>query len=111
MAYKEKEIEKLYYTIGEVSEMLQINASQIRYWESEFAVLKPRKDGKGNRIFVKADIEIIKLIQHLVKDKGYTLEGAKAKLKGGLDDEQQKLRITESLQKVKDFLEKLKEEL
>jgi len=111
MAYKEKEVEKLYYTIGEVSEMLQINASQIRYWEGEFAVLKPRKDGKGNRIFVKADIELIKLIQYLVKDKGYTLEGAKAKLKGGLNDEQQKFKIIESLKKVKGFLEDLKQEL
>jgi DNA-binding transcriptional MerR regulator len=111
MAYKEKEIEKLYFSIGEVSELLQINASQIRYWEGEFSVLKPRKDRKGNRLFVKEDIETIKLIQYLVKDKGYTLEGAKAKLKGGLDDVQQNFKVIESLQKVKGFLEQLKEEL
>jgi DNA-binding transcriptional MerR regulator len=111
MAYKEKEIEKIYFSIGEVSELLQINASQIRYWEGEFSVLKPRKDRKGNRLFVKEDIETIKLIQYLVKDKGYTLEGAKAKLKGGLDDVQQKFKVIESLQKVKGFLEQLKEEL
>ena len=111
MAYKEKEIEKLYFSIGEVSELLQINASQIRYWEGEFSILKPRKDRKGNRLFVKEDIETIKLIQYLVKDKGYTLEGAKAKLKGGLDDVQQKFKVIESLQKVKGFLEQLKDEL
>ena len=69
MAYKEKEIEKIYFSIGEVSELLQINASQIRYWEGEFSVLKPRKDRKGNRLFVKEDIETIKLIQYLVKEK------------------------------------------
>mgnify|MGYP000955580331 CR=1 FL=1 len=111
MAYKEKEIEKIYFSIGEVSELLQINASQIRYWEGEFSVLKPRKDRKGNRLFVKEDIETIKLIQYLVKDKGYTLEGAKAKLKGGLDDVQQKFKVIKKKQKVKGFLEQLKEEL
>ena len=73
MPYKEKEIEKLYYTIGEVSEMLGLNASQIRYWETEFPSLKPRKDRKGNRLFTKEDIETIKLIHHLVKEKGFTI--------------------------------------
>ncbi len=111
MAYKEKEIEKLYHTIGEVSEMLGLNASQIRYWETEFAELKPRKDRKGNRLFTKEDIEIIKLIYHLVKERGFTIEGAKSKLKTGGDDAVKKMKVVESLKKLRSFLEELKEEL
>jgi DNA-binding transcriptional MerR regulator len=111
LAYKEKEIEKLYHTIGEVSEMLGLNASQIRYWETEFAELKPRKDRKGNRLFTKEDIEIIKLIYHLVKERGFTIEGAKSKLKTGGDDAVKKMKVVESLKKLRSFLEELKEEL
>jgi DNA-binding transcriptional MerR regulator len=111
LAYKEKEIEKLYYTIGEVSEMLGLNASQIRYWEVEFDKLKPRKDRGGNRIYTKEDIATIKLIHHLVKEKGYTIEGAKAKLKGGSDDAVKNMKIHESLKRLRDFLEELKEAL
>ena len=111
MAYKEKEIEKLYYTIGEVSEMLGLNASQIRYWETEFTELKPRKDRKGNRLFTKEDIETIKLIHHLVKERGFTIEGAKSRLKTGGDDAVKKMKVIESLKKLRSFLEELKEEL
>ena len=111
MAYKEKEIEKLYYTIGEVSEMLGLNASQIRYWEAEFDKLKPRKDRSGNRIYTTEDIETIKLIHHLVKEKGFTIEGARSKLKNGSDDAVKKMKIHESLKKLRDFLEELKEAL
>ncbi|MBS1618282.1 MAG: MerR family transcriptional regulator [Bacteroidetes bacterium] len=111
MPYKEKEIEKLYYTIGEVSEMLGLNASQIRYWETEFGELRPKKDRKGNRLFTKEDIETIRLIHHLVKEKGFTIEGAKAKLKGGTDDAMKKMKLIESLKKLRGFLEELKGQL
>jgi DNA-binding transcriptional MerR regulator len=111
MPYKEKEIEKLYYTIGEVSEMLGLNASQIRYWETEFTSLKPKKDRKGNRLFTKEDIETIKLIYHLVKEKGFTIEGAKSKLKNGGDDVVKKMRVIESLKKIRGFLEEMKNQL
>ena len=111
MPYKEKEIEKLYYTIGEVSDMLGLNASQIRYWEVEFDNLRPRKDRSGNRIFTKEDIETIKLIHHLVKEKGFTIEGAKSKLKNGPDDAVRKMKVHASLQRLRDFLEELKESL
>lgn len=111
LPYKEKEIEKLYYTIGEVSEMLGLNASQIRYWETEFGELKPKKDRKGNRLFTKEDIETIRLIHHLVKEKGFTIEGAKSKLKGGTDDAMKKMKLIESLKKLRGFLEELKEQL
>ncbi len=111
MAYKEKEIEKLYYSIGEVAELMQVNASLLRYWEKEFDMLKPKKNAKGDRLFTKADIEKIKLIHHLVKEKGYTLEGAKLRLKDNLEGEEKKLKLVEKLKKVKSFLLELKEEL
>jgi DNA-binding transcriptional MerR regulator len=76
-----KPIEKLYYSIGEVSEKLSLNASLIRYWEKEFTIIKPRKNSKGDRIFTKADIEIIQKIYDLVKIQGLTLDGAKKALK------------------------------
>jgi len=81
MPYKSKQVEKLYYTIGEVAEMFGVNASLIRFWEKEFDALKPKKSGKGNRLFTKADIEKIRIIYHLVKEKGYTLQGARDALK------------------------------
>ena len=81
MAYKEKDIEKLYYSIGEVADMLGVNASLLRYWESEFPELQVRKDRNGVRLFTKQDIETVKSIYHLVKEKGYTIEGAKVQLK------------------------------
>jgi DNA-binding transcriptional MerR regulator len=111
LAYREKEIEKLYYTIGEVSDMLRLNASQIRYWEVEFDSLKPRKDRSGNRIFTKEDIETIKLIHHLVKEKGFTIEGARSKLKNGNDEAIKKMKVHESLKRLRSFLEELKEGL
>jgi DNA-binding transcriptional MerR regulator len=111
VAYKEKEIEKLYYSIGEVAEMLQVNTSLIRYWEKEFDILKPKKNAKGDRFFTKEDIEKIRLIYRLVKDKGYTLDGAKTQLKSKYEEEQKKLRITEKLKKVRGFLVELREQL
>lgn len=111
MPYKEKEIEKLYYSIGEVAEMLKVNASLLRYWEKEFDILKPKKNTKGDRFFTKEDIEKIKLIHHLVREKGFTLEGAKVQLKSKFEDTEKKFKLIEKLQKVKGFLITLREEL
>lgn len=111
MAWKEREIEKLYYTIGEVAVMLDVNTSLLRYWEKEFDVLKPKKNTKGDRFFTKDDIEKIKLIYHLVREKGYTLDGAKARLKTDIELTQKKFRIIERLKKVRGFLEELKEQV
>lgn len=72
---------KLYYSIGEVAELFDVNASLIRFWEKEFDLLKPTKNKKGNRLFTRQDIENLKLIYHLVKEKGYTLQGARDHLK------------------------------
>lgn len=82
MSINEKEeTEKLYYSISEVSELFDLNASTLRFWEKEFDLLKPTKNKKGNRLFTKKDIEHIATIVELVKQKGYTIQGAKEQLK------------------------------
>jgi DNA-binding transcriptional MerR regulator len=81
LPYKPKPTQKLYYSIGEVADMFSVNTSLIRFWENEFDILKPSKTKKGNRMFTATDIENIKIIFKLVKGEGYTLQGAKEKLK------------------------------
>jgi len=81
MPYKEKEIEKLYYTIGEVAKMFDVNTSHIRFWSKQFDVIKPATNKKGNRLYTQSDIDNFKKIYHLVKEKGFTLKGAKVELK------------------------------
>lgn len=109
--YRDREIERLYYSISEVAEMVKVNASLIRYWEKKFDILKPKKNKKGDRLFTKEDIESIKLIYHLVKERGYKLKGAKDKINENLKNSMDKSKIIESLQKVKSFLLELKNEL
>lgn len=103
--------EKLYYSIGEVADLLEVNASLIRFWEKEFEILKPKKNKKGNRLFTREDLENIKLIFHLVKERGFTLQGAKEKLKGGKSGVKSQADVIQSLQKVKSFLLQIKDEL
>lgn len=110
-AYKEKEIEKLYYSIGEVSEMLCINASTIRYWEKEFDILKPKKNAKGDRFFTKDDIEKIRLIYRMLKEKGYTVDGAKVQLKDKYEEENRKMALIEKLNKIRGFLVEMKSQI
>ena len=81
MPYKEREIEKLYYTIGEVAQMFKVNTSHIRFWSKHFDAINPTTNKKGNRLYTSADIEIIGRIYDLVKVKGYTLKGAQVELK------------------------------
>ncbi|MDP1745427.1 MAG: MerR family transcriptional regulator [Bacteroidota bacterium] len=81
MPYKESDIVKLFYSIGEVAEMFDVNTSLIRFWEGEFDIIKPKKNKKGNRLFTKEDIDNFKVIYNLVKEQGLTLEGAKKYLK------------------------------
>ncbi len=111
MPYKEKEIVKKYYSIGEVAEELNVATSLIRFWEGEFDNLKPKKNRKGNRQFTQEDIENLKLIYHLVKEKGYTLQGAKEIIKSDVKTAKDQLNVINSLKKVKSFLEELKEKL
>ncbi|VAW15565.1 Transcriptional regulator, MerR family, partial [hydrothermal vent metagenome] len=77
--------EKRYYKIGEIAKAFKVNASLIRFWENEFDILKPKKNKKGNRLFTDEDLNNLKLIYFLVKEKGFTLEGAKKKLKENPD--------------------------
>lgn len=74
-------MEKIFYTIGEVAEMFHVNTSLIRFWEKEFDVIKPQRNNKGNRLFTARDVDYFHQIFHLVKERGYTLQGAKEKLK------------------------------
>jgi DNA-binding transcriptional MerR regulator len=104
MPYIEKKVEKLYYPIGEVAEMLSVPISTIRFWENEFEVLKPMKNKKGNRLFTPADIKNLKIIHHLVKDEGMTLSGAKKRLSEKWAETEYKYEINESLLKIKTML-------
>jgi DNA-binding transcriptional MerR regulator len=111
MAYKEKEIQKLYYSIGEVAEMFNVAPSLIRFWESEFDVIKPKKNRKGNRQFTSEDIENVKVIYHLVKEKGFTLQGAKEMLRNDAYAVKDKMEMIDSLRKVRDFLVEVRDKL
>ncbi len=112
MPYKEKEIEKKYFTIGEVAQELSVATSLIRFWEREFDIIKPKKNRKGNRQFTQQDFQHVKLIYHLVKERGFTLQGARSFIQnGGTEEANQKLVLIESLKKVRAFLEDLKKEL
>ena len=111
MPYKEKTIEKLYYSISEVSEMFGVNNSLIRFWEKEFDIIKPKKNKKGNRMFTKDDIENIRLIYHLVKERGFTLQGAQQKLKENKSDTVDQVEVIDRLNKVRSFLIDLRDKV
>jgi DNA-binding transcriptional MerR regulator len=111
MAYKEKEIEKLYYSIGEVAEQFNVAPSLIRFWESEFELIQPKKNRKGNRQFTKEDIDNVKTIYHLVKEKGFTLQGAKEMLRNDTQSVRDKIDLLDSLKKVRSFLVEVREKL
>ena len=81
MPYKEREIKKKYFTIGEVANNLNLSTSQIRFWETEFDELNPRKNSKGSRKFTEKDINVLKTIQSLLKNKKFTIDGAKKIIK------------------------------
>jgi DNA-binding transcriptional MerR regulator len=111
MPYKEKPTEKLFYKIGEVAEIFKVNVSLIRFWEKEFDILKPKKNKKGNRMFTKKDLDNLTIIYHLVKERGFTLEGAKQKLKENKTDTIDNITIINNLKDIRGFLVKLREEL
>lgn len=104
MPYKEKKVEKLYYTIGEASKMLDVPVSTVRFWENEFDILKPSKNKKGNRLFTKEDVKNLKIIYHLVKEQGMTLAGARKNLSENREEADYKFEINESLQNIKTIL-------
>jgi len=102
--------QKSYYSIGNVAEMFRVNISLIRFWENEFDILKPKKNAKGDRYFRPEDVKNLKLIYHLLREKKYTIEGAKdflKKNKAGAET----LEVIESLKKIKSFLIEIKTSL
>ena len=106
-----KNIEKLFYPIGEVAQMYGVNVSLIRFWENEFDILKPKKNKKGNRMFTKTDLENLEIIFHLVKERGFTLDGAKKKLKENKKDTIDNISIIKKLKEIRTFLVDLREEI
>ena len=102
---------KRYYKIGEVANAFGVNTSLIRFWEGEFEVINPKKNAKGNRLFTEEDIENFKLIFNLVKERGFTLEGAKQKLKQNLNAVVENHEIISRLEAVKAELIKIKDQL
>jgi len=106
----ENKSKKIFYSIGETAKIFNVNVSLIRYWEKEFSILKPKKNKKGNRLFTQKDIDNLHLIYNLVKERGYTLEGAQKQLKSNkvLNSE---IEIINRLKKIRSFLVDLKNEL
>lgn len=102
---------KLLYSMGEVTEMFDVNASLIRYWESKFDCIKPHKNKKGNRMFTPSDVENLKLIYHLVKEKGMTLEGANKTMKRRGKSVRREISILERLQNIRAMLIEVRESL
>jgi DNA-binding transcriptional MerR regulator len=103
--------EKLFFTIGEVAKLLNVNTSTVRFWENEFDIIQPKKNKKGNRLFRPQDVKHLQTIHHLVKERGFTLQGAKNKLGQNQSDTINKAEIVNSLKKIKSFLEDIKNEL
>lgn len=95
---------KLFYSIGEVSKMFNVNTSLIRFWEKEFDIIKPKKNKKGNRLFTQADVDHFHIIYHLVKERGFTLQGAKAKLKENKTETIDHVEVVKTLKNLKEFL-------
>jgi DNA-binding transcriptional MerR regulator len=102
--------QKRYYAIGAVSEMFKVNISLIRFWENEFDILKPKKNGKGDRLFRPEDIKNLQLIYHLLREKKYTIDGAKDFLKKNKKADET-FELIDSLKKTKAFLLDIKANL
>lgn len=111
MPYQEPKIEKVYYSISEVAEMFEVQPSLIRYWETRFPNLKPKKSSGGRRLYSQADINEIRLVHYLVKEKGMTLAGAQQKLKENKSDTDHNHEIVKKLQDIRELLTGMYEEL
>ena len=112
MPYKEFKPEKLYYTIGEVADLLGENTSLVRFWAQKFPdFIKPARNKKGNRLFTADDVSNFKLIYYLVKERGMTLEGAQNRMKDNKDGVDRRVDVIESLTGIKDRLQEIKKML
>jgi DNA-binding transcriptional MerR regulator len=108
MPYKEPKLEKIYFSIGEVATMFDVNTSLIRFWEKEFDIIKPHKNKKGNRMFTQKDVDNFRIIYHLVKEEGLTLDGARKRLKNSKGEEEINLEIVKALGNIKNMLLEVK---
>ena len=106
-----KPTEKLFYKINEVAKMFNVNISAIRYWEKEFDILKPKRNKKGNRLFTSKDVKNMEIIHHLLKERGFTIEGAKKKLTENKNDTIDSIEIINHLKDIRGFLINLRGEL
>jgi DNA-binding transcriptional MerR regulator len=111
MPLKEKTIERIYWTIGEVAEQLEVNTSLLRYWEKEFGMLRPKRTSKGDRLYTKDDIAKVREIQVLLKDKGFTIQGAKDQLRGSQRQVDHIQEVVDGLQRIRRDLLALREDL
>jgi len=111
MPYKEREISKMYYSMGEVSKLFDVNQSLIRFYEKEFDILQPKKNKKGNRYFTPEDVENLKIILNLIRDKGYTINGAREYLKNNMSVSKDSQRVINSLENLKTFLLEVRDQL
>ena len=111
MPYQKPTTEKVFYSIGEVARMFDATTSQIRFWEKEFDFLTPHKNKKGNRLFTKDDVEKVRLIYQLVKEKGMTLRGAQKKLKENPEETLDNLDMIQRLQHIRQELLSIRDEL
>jgi DNA-binding transcriptional MerR regulator len=111
MPYREKKVEKLFYTMGEVASMLNVPVSTIRFWENEFDILKPRKNKKGNRLFMPGDLKNLTIIHHLLKEKGMTIAGVKKQLSEKWEETEYKNQLRESLYSIRQLLSEIKESI
>ena len=103
--------QKFFYTIGEVAGMFNVNTSLIRFWEKEFDIIKPKKNKKGNRLFTPNDVDNFHIIYHLVKERGFTLQGAKDKLRQNKQETINTFEVVKTLKKMKRFLLEIKSEI
>ena len=111
MPYKEKPIIKKYFTIGEVAKELGVATSLIRFWETQFDFIRPKKNAKGNRKYTQDDLKKLKLVHHLVKEKGYTLQGAYDHIKESKDSIDDTAEMVQSLKRIREFLVEMKNNL
>ncbi len=108
MTKNRPETDRVYYSIGEVAKMFGVNTSLIRFWEKEFDIIRPHKNKKGNRLFTPKDVDHFHMIYHLVKERGYTLKGAREKIKKNPGETMKDVEILKTLNKMRDFLLVLK---
>ena len=111
MPYKELEVKKLYYSIGEVADMLGVSQSLLRFWEKEFDNIKPRKNKKGDRLYTDKEIDKLKVIYHYVKEKGYTLTGARKAIQINRPEKNNQMEVIVALKNMKETIIRIRDNL